>query len=650
MTKSSILTLLLAAGFPISAVAQSQISEGDYFGDLPEVLTVTRLAQPLSETPGAVTIIDRETIRRSGARTLVEVLRLVPGYLVAGFNGAHPNAAYHAPLDDYGTRNLVMIDGRAIYSSLYLAGTYRGMTGVLLDDIERIEVLRGSNSAAYGANAMFGVINVITRHAADTPGGEVTVTRGGNGVGDAYARIGWGGDTGSFRLSAGRRSDTGYRGAADDSNIDQMHFRADLHPANDQELTVAAGMTEAHSGDGFANHVGNPERTVRWRDVYLRGQWRKQLAGMDEIKLAVNFDEENIRDRAPYAPLPGIMLDFGGRGRRLDAELQHQIGLSDQLRAVWGIGYKYEVAYSQSLFDARSPVSYSEKRLFGNLAWQPNRFWTINAGGYWGSHSDTGMGFSPRLMANLHLTPDHTLRAGAARSLRPPSLFEMKGDVRYYLNGALIGRTTTARGNVSPEQLQSREIGYFGNLRDWRMTLDVRVFHERMRDTVTTNSYDLPPAQAAGLVTGNQVEEYVNGTGLHLRGGEYQLRWKPLAGTEVWLNQAFLRQVWDNDWDNHLAPRRTTMLALFQKLPLDLDFSLMWHATSEMTWRDQARGFPAQRRVDARLALPFRIGSTRAEAAVTLQAANGSYLAFYPSIEHRLMHERRAFGTLRLEF
>ena len=80
-----------------AAHADDAITEDDYFGTLPVVLTVSRLAQPISDTPGAVTVIDRDKIRRSGARDVTDLLRLVPGYLVSGWNGANPNAAYHAP-------------------------------------------------------------------------------------------------------------------------------------------------------------------------------------------------------------------------------------------------------------------------------------------------------------------------------------------------------------------------------------------------------------------------------------------------------------------------------------------------------------------------------------------------------------------------
>lgn len=624
----------------------AQVSEQDYFSELPEVLTVTRLAQPLSETPGAVTILDREMIRRSGARELADLLRLVPGYFVSGWNGANPGAVYHAPIDDYGTRNLIMVDGRSVYSSFQIGDTHRGMMGVLLEDIDRIEVLRGSNSAAYGANAMFGVINIVTRHASDTQGTEVSVTGGEGGIGDSYARIGWGDENAGFRITTGRRQDHGYRNVHDDKIVSQLHFRGDLRPSSDQDLMLAAGVYQISAGEGFPlgsakNKLGgNQLRTIDYQDLYLHGQWRQQLGGSDEVKLTASFNEENIRDESRYV-FPPVMIDSGGRGRRVNVEFQHQHNMSKELRAVWGLGYKREDAISEPLYAVDTPVVFDEKRLFGNLEWKPDVMWTLNLGGFWGDHSHTGDYFSPRLMANLHVMPDHTLRMGITRSVRPPTLFETKADVRYYFGGGQIAQTYLARGNLKPETLYSQEIGYFGNFRDWRLTLDVRAYQERMKDPIRTTSYDPLPWV--------DVKDYINHEeGFKVQGLEYQLRWKPVYGTEIWVNQTFQHLNWDDDWDNHLPPTHATTLALFQKLPLNLDLSLMFHSIGAMTWRTDDELLAPRRRVDVRLAYPFRMGSTRAEASVTVQAANGDYLEFLPSQNFKV--ERRAFGTLRLEF
>jgi len=634
----------LAASLLAGIAFSSEPSELDYFDELPTVLTVSRLAQPINETPGAVTIIDREIIRRSGARELADVLRLVPGYLVGGYNGANPVAAYHMPLDDFGIRNLVLIDGRSVYSTYYQGDTHKGMMGVLLEDIERIEVLRGSNSAAYGANAMFGVINVITRSAADSRGAELSLTAGAGGIQDNYARLGWGGDNASFRISAGRRADSGYFNAHDDKIVSELHFRGDLRPSRDQEVMLSVGVTEISAGEGFPlgsqyNSIGgNALRTVNARDAYLHGSWLKQLSDTDQIKLTANFTEETLRDAFPFATIPAVTISSSGRGRRANLEFQHQLGIAEGLRAVWGAGYKHEEASSAPLYNTAAAIAFSEERLFGNLEWRPHRQWLLNVGGFWGRHEKTGAYFAPRLMANFHVLPDHTLRGGVTRSARTPTIFELAADVRYYVNGNPIAHLYQASGNAKAEMLDTRELGYFGNFRDVRLTLDVRAYDERMRDGVDRINNKPTPF------------DFTNRLAFNVRGLEYQMRWKPRDSTEILLNQAFTHLKWvsGDSQENNQPPARAATFALFEKLSHALDLSVMFHVMEAMTWRNQTASLPERRRLDVRLAHPFRVGSTRAEAAVTIQAANGSYPEFLPAAGFQV--ERRAFGTLRLEF
>lgn len=123
------------------------------------------------------------TIRLSGARTVADVL--VWCWVFFGWSMAPIlSQLYHIPVDDYGTRNLVLIDGRSVYSSAYLGDTHRGMLDVMLEQSSALKCCAVPDSAAYGANAIFGVINIITRHSADTIGGEVSLTYGDSGIQD----------------------------------------------------------------------------------------------------------------------------------------------------------------------------------------------------------------------------------------------------------------------------------------------------------------------------------------------------------------------------------------------------------------------------------------------------------------------------------
>lgn len=636
------IALLCAAG---SARAGRTPTETDYFEQWPVVLTVNRLEQALNDAPGAVTVIDRETIRRSGARDVTDLLRLVPGYLVSGWNGAQPTAAYHAPLDDFGTRNLVLIDGRSVYSPRFLGDTHRGMMGVMLEDIERIEVLRGSNSAAYGANAMYGVINIITRHTADTLGGELSASSGGADIEDRRARLGGGDERAAFRLSTGQRSDSGYRNAFDDRRLRQLHFRSDLRPSVYDDVLLEAGASDLEAGEGFPDDVNNPLRTVSSRDHYLLGRWRRQVSEWEEVRLSADFTEENGRDVSPYRPVPGLLLDFSGKGRRLNLEFQNQRKLREGLRTVWGLGAKQEDVWSRPLYN-RDRVSMREERVFGHVEWSVPPRWLFNAGLFVGHHSWTGTFTAPRLMANYLVTPDHTLRFGVTRSVRAPSQFELAGDVRYMLGGVLLGRTVAATGQVRPEQLTSHEVSYLGQFRELRMTLDMRLYHERLRGLIGTAPYRLPVSLPG---TGNVVDDYVNKPGLRTTGLEFQLRWSPREGSVLWFNQ----NLQDSEHENPLlferkAPRHASTLALFQKLPASMNLTVMYHALGRMTWRGGKDLLPPTQRLDLRLDYPFRIGTTRAEAALTVQALNGDQPEFLPSANFRF--QRRAFGTLRLEF
>lgn len=674
MANQHLSILLVVPLFMTHAVAgtATELSENDYFSELPTVLTVSRLAQPLNETPGAVTVIERETIRRSGARELADVLRLVPGYLVSGYNGANPTASYHAPLDDFGIRNLVLIDGRPVYSAYYLGGTAYGMMGVLLEDVERIEVLRGSNSAAYGANAMFGVINVITRHALDTHGVAVSISEGAGGLRDNYARIGWGDPAASFRLSTGRRSDSGYANAYDDKIVSQLHFRGDLRPAPDQELLLSAGVVERSSGEGFVDQPGNPARTSGWRNVHLLGQWRHQSAPGEELKLAASFNEETLREHFTYPYDPSVIVSGDGYGRRVNLELQRQSQLTAQLRSVWGIGYKYEDAVSHPLYNTNDPVALHEERLFANLEWHPHPQWRINAGGFAAHHSRIGAYFNPRLMANFLLTPEHALRFGMTGAVRAPTLFELASDVRFYPQDylslwaankkleALLAWAHRplllyqASGEAKPERLKVVEFGYFGNLREWRLTLDVRAYLEKMEDylakTQRTMASYATPLNPFGIQDGVAipVQDFANMPGFRSHGIEYQLRWQPFQTTEIWLNQSFQHLRWEEGGGRPFPPSHATTLAWFQRLPGDFDLSVIYQSLGSLSWGVGTDALPAQRRIDARLAKHFTIGATRCEAAFAIQAANGSLPVYAAGSAARL--ERRIWGMLRIGF
>lgn len=610
--------------------AHAAPTEADWFAEMPVVLSVSRLAQPLNETPGAVTVIDRDMIRRSGARELAELLRLVPGFIVAHIEGAaRPTATYHADYDAI-TRHLqVLVDGRSVYSSLLVGTASFGMMGIVLEDIERIEVLRGSNSAAHGANAFQGVVNIITRHAADTVGGMVAVGAGETGLRDGVARVGWGNERAAFRVTAASRNENGFARLPDSKRLDQVHFRGDLQPTTGDDVLLTAG----HSDLTFGALTDFGEKNETWRNTYAHALWTHRLDAASELKFRAMADEENYRNFYP-------LMRADGTSRRIELEASHNFTPSDAWRFVWGSQYRHEQVLSSDLFTpARADQRFHLWRIFGNAEWRPHSQWLINLGGLWENHSIIGSQGAPRLMVNFHALPGHTLRVGTSTAYKLPTLFELRADWRFAGVPQIL-----ATGGARSERIDAREIGYLGQFRPLNLTVDVRGFVEKVRDLLR---YYAPCSGCP--------DDVVNKDPNTQRGWEMQLRWQPWTDTQLLLNHTELRLIPGaassaQDTDPFRAPRHFSSLALFQRLPENFDLTLIHSTTQAYFWVRKSDMTPAYRQTDLRLAKAFRIGATPAEAAVFLRAIDGGHADFVMRGLPPVYLDRRIHATLRLDF
>lgn len=650
---------LLALASP-AAIGQ-ELTERDYLADVPAVLSVSRLVQPLNETPGAVTVIDAETIRRSGAREVAELLRLVPGFHVRRRNGGSMVAGYHAALDIYGARMQVYVDGRSVYSSFYLGDTQRGLASVELADVERIEVLRGSNSAALGANAFLGVVNIVTKAAADSRGISLAVVRGEKSIEDNYARFGWGNTGGDFRLSASRRASSGFPTLHDDSRRSQLSFRGDLHPAPGDELRINAGIASESYGEGFPPKTScetllrvpgtcddNKQRSDGWRNGHLRIEWSRDLGLGSMLRLAASIDDEEYRSdfvaEQFTATLPVVTLraplDFGGRGRRQNLEFQRSDEHVGGLRTVFGAEMLREEVWSPFLFSTQGGVSANALRAFGGLEWKPVTEWVVNVGGLWERHSLAGREFAPRLALNYKLDEASTLRVVTTKAFRMPSIYMLRGRGDYVVSyspalpppippSPISAPYVATSGTVKAETVIANEIGYLGNFRGLGLKADIRVFSEHVNRRHRVKGLD-----------------FVNLPGPEFHGLEYRLDWRPHADTRVVLSEVHLRERVDGSGNSERGegPQRGGSLALFQALPSQFDLALIHsYATGYLWGAGQTVG--GSHELDLRLARTFRVGGTRGEAALTVQGLGSGYRGFVPD----QVSGRRAFFSLRLD-
>ena len=623
-------TLSLAA-----AQAASVTSEADYLTDMPIVLSVSRLPQRLDEAPGAVTVIDRDMIRLSGARDVADLMRLVPGFQSSSsFERIAPQASYHGAFTSYSNHLQVLVDGRSVYSPYFVGSTEAGLQTVALEDIERIEVLRGSNSAAYGARAMLGVINVVTRNTGDTLGAEVGIGRGENKLQDARVSIGWGQPNASFRLGVDRRGDDGLKGSNGHSEISRLNFRADLLTSPKDDIQLRLGGLGINAGKGASGNVDDPLRDQVLSSVYAQVDWRRNLAVDEDLAFHASHGQEIYTDRFPYLLAPGLSIDINASGRSSNdvISFEHTWRRNAAMRLVWGAEWRREQVLSKGLYntDARFFTDFS--RLFSNFEWRLTPQLIMNAGAMAEKSSISGSSLAPRLMFNWHLDQGQTLRAGASRAFRPPSTYENFADVRFVTPyGTIIN--TQAAGNLASENVLSREIGYLGRFPRLAGSLDVRIFHEQMADLIT----QIKPGVA---------KDYANKDSFSIKGFEFQLKWQPWPSAHIIFNQA---RTQNNSLDANRAfsaPKTASTLTVLQQLAGGFQLSLMHQDNSAVNLPgSDANHLTAITRTDVRLSAPLRFGANRGELALVVQNLGNSYPDFFPHFQF----ERRAFITLRVE-
>ncbi len=640
MVRAALVVLGAVAAASAWAQPAETLSEQDYLVEVPMVLSVARLPQRLDEAPGAVTILDRDWIRQSGARDLADLLRLVPGFQSSiSFAGDMQFASYHGAYSEASSRLQVLVDGRSVYSAYLLGSSGLGLLTLALDDIERIEVLRGSNSAAYGARAFLGMVNIISRDTKDTSGLALGLSGGQNGIADASLRLGMAKAGLGWRLSADQRGDDGLAGAGGPTRIRRLNARADLRPSDQDELELRAGMLQAQATRGFAARVGNPVRERSDQVHHVQLDWRRTIDADQELSAQFSLAQEQYADAFDYAPVPGLVIDFGGRSATHALSLQQTVRHSPLLRTVWGAEYRREQVRSQPIYNRSDPLVNEFARLFGNAEWRLAPSWVLNAGALFEHSSLSGEILAPRLALNWHVAPGQTLRAGVSRAFRPPTTYEKYADTRYYhpITHALLEITALASGRVGPESVLAHELGYLAEWPSLGLKGDVRLFHEDVSDVV--GAYRELPAQP------RRPYDFVNQDRFQIRGLEYQLSWRPWPGGTLALNQTYTRISGSFEQDtNRAAADNARSLVLTHRFATGAQASLSYNRSGQATLPGSTV-LASRERIDLRVAMPFTLGASQAELALVVQNLGPGYLDYDPLYAFH----RQAFLSLRVQ-
>ena len=305
-----------------------------------EVTSVSKKEEKLSQTAAAVSVITREDIRRSGMTSIPDLLRTIPGMDVAQIDGSKWAVSARGFNGRFANKLLVLIDGRSIYSP-QTSGVYWEAQDVMLEDVERIEIIRGPGGTMWGANAVNGVINIITKSATETRGGLIVAGSGSQERGFSNFRYGAKiSEKADYRIygkyfsraglvdPSGADANDGHRevrgGGRIDwqlNNRDAMTFSGDLFQSHIRETSLAISPAAP-----FAPHTNTPGEFTGGNVV---GRWSRTFSPQSKMSVKVYYDRFS-RD----------IFDMSERINTFDVDSQHNVAFGSRHEVVWGLGYR----------------------------------------------------------------------------------------------------------------------------------------------------------------------------------------------------------------------------------------------------------------------------------------------------------------------
>jgi iron complex outermembrane receptor protein len=575
----------LCAFLIVCCPTQATASDSDLLeNNIPVVLTPTRLRQSLADVPASVTVITAEMLHRYGITSIPDALRLVPGMAVTQVTGNDYRINYHGTNILVPRRMNVLIDGMSVYRPALARVDWKELP-VAIDDVDRIEVTRGPNSASYGANSMLAIVNIITKHPKEAEGTTLMGMAGSLQTVEGMARYGGKlSESTSYRLTLDRQHDSGFDYSSrlgkdhDSTLLDKLNFRSITEIASNETVDFQAAVVQGVKQLEFVDKYQQTFPDIATSDYYLNALWRKSLSPNHDVQLQATIaNHRNAQDwttcpptamflpqmfalwranpayanaiLAGHIPSGGSAQDnalaaaalaaIGALGpraaqptcvdanqnyveRRSDVEYQDTFVYSDALRMVSGFGVRQDMGDSQTFAGGR--VHNNSERIFANVEYKPIPWLNVNAGGFLEKDQITGTAFSPRVALNTHLTENHTLRFVVSKGVRMPDLQEQRGNWSYLatnfnppLNGVTQGyffQSAIAPGNLSSEKILSKEIGYLGNLPQYGLLIDAKIFDDRLTDLISEKL---------------QVADFspTNTNSAHLRGTEWQINYEP---------------------------------------------------------------------------------------------------------------------------
>lgn len=308
-----------------------------------EVTSVSKKAEALSRAAAAVFVISQQDIRRSGATNIPDLLRMAPGVNVARIDANTYAISIRGLNDRLADKVLVLVDGRTVYTPT-TSGVYWDQVDVPLEDIDRIEVIRGPGGTMWGANAVNGVINIITKTTSETKGALVRMDGGAPGSAGALVQYGGSaGHVGAYRVFTNysnvgnQTASDGVTPASDGYHFFHSGFRSDWNLSRYDNLTVQGDLMQTREGQNISVVLANAlpamatfNEALSVGEGNLVGRWDHKLANGSDTSLQIYFDRYRRFDEGVHETLNTVDFDF-----------QHHLLLGSRHDVVWGAGYRF---------------------------------------------------------------------------------------------------------------------------------------------------------------------------------------------------------------------------------------------------------------------------------------------------------------------
>jgi iron complex outermembrane receptor protein len=584
-------------------------------GDV-EVTTASKEPEQVWRTPAAIYVLTEEDIRRSGATSIPEVLRLVPGVEVARVDSDHWSIGIRGFGVTLASKLLVLIDGRSVYSPLF-ACVYWQAQATPLADIERIEVIRGPGGTIWGANAVDGVINIITRSAKETHGSMASLGGGNADQGTGNVRYGGGNDRGfSYRIYGMGfvRSPEFHTGSAnfDDWRMGQAGFRTDWDRGIRDAFTFQGDIYREGTGEVTTFGLYSPpsqvtvSATAALTGGNLLGRWKRVLNERSDFQIQAYFDRTNHFEPA-----------FGETRDTFDIDFLHHLTLPGQQNFLWGLGARVSPSnavqrvptidflphrltdqiYSGFLQDE---ISFFDRRL------------AVTVGSKLEHNNYTGFEVQPSARLLWNRTPRQSFWGSISRAVRTPSRLDEDIQLADFATSTPLPIYVRVSGNrqFRSEKLIAYEAGY-RTLVSAHCYLDVALFFNHYDDVYSfqvgslfLETTPLPVHAVLPLLTSNGIR----GT---TKGFEVAPDWKPASWWELKTSYSYLEMQLENKPGSNdptsvpseegSSPRHQATIQSFLTLPKKLEFDQTYRYVSALS----AQGVKSYGTADARLGWHF---------------------------------------------